>query len=144
MISASRAVLAIPSAAPARAARLIIAAVVLVALAAILYYVFAGGDDAADAGAGETQSPAVSVIAPGRGTVQGTINATGSLAARREMPVGVVGEGGRVVSVPVEAGQWVRAGQVLAGDRPLGADPADRQPRRQHRCRAGRRQPRAG
>jgi RND family efflux transporter MFP subunit len=30
------------------------------------------------------------------------------------MPVGVVGEGGRVVSVPVEAGQWVRAGQVLA------------------------------
>jgi RND family efflux transporter MFP subunit len=94
--------------------RLIIAVVVLVALAAVLYFVFAGGDKAADAGAGETQSPAVTVIAPGRGTVQGTINATGSLAARREMPVGVVGEGGRVVSVPVEAGQWVRAGQVLA------------------------------
>src|SRR3546814_6148132 len=30
------------------------------------------------------------------------------------MPVGVVGEGGRVVSVSVEQGQWVRAGQVLA------------------------------
>jgi RND family efflux transporter MFP subunit len=30
------------------------------------------------------------------------------------MPVGVVGEGGRVVSVPVEQGQWVAAGQVLA------------------------------
>ena len=46
--------------------------------------------------------------------MNGTINATGTLAARREMPVGVVGEGGRVISVPVEAGQWVRAGQVLA------------------------------
>ena len=30
------------------------------------------------------------------------------------MPVGVVGEGGRVVSVLVEPGDWVRAGQVLA------------------------------
>jgi multidrug efflux pump subunit AcrA (membrane-fusion protein) len=93
--------------------RLIIAAVALVALLAVLYYVFAGGEETADAGAAE-QSPVVSVIAPGRGTVQGTINATGTLAARRAMPVGVVGEGGRVVSVPVEAGQWVRAGQILA------------------------------
>ena len=93
--------------------RLIIAAVVLVVLLAALYYTFSGGE-AASEGAGEEQSPAVSVISPGRGTVQGTINATGTLAARREMPVGVVGEGGRVVSVPVEAGQWVRAGQVLA------------------------------
>src|SRR3546814_17566395 len=30
------------------------------------------------------------------------------------MPVGVAGEGGRVVTVTVEQGQWVRAGQVLA------------------------------
>jgi HlyD family secretion protein len=93
--------------------RLIIAAAVLVVLLGALYYFFSGGETATDA-AGEGQSPAVSVIAPGRGTVVGTINATGTLAARREMPVGVVGEGGRVVSVPVEAGQWVRAGQVLA------------------------------
>jgi RND family efflux transporter MFP subunit len=56
----------------------------------------------------------VSVISPGRGTVQGTINATGTLAARRAMPVGVVGEGGRVVAVPVQVGDWVRKGQVLA------------------------------
>lgn len=58
--------------------------------------------------------PAVTVLVPGSGTLQGVINATGTLAARREMPVGVVGEGGRVASVPVEAGDWVRAGQVLA------------------------------
>jgi RND family efflux transporter MFP subunit len=54
------------------------------------------------------------VISPGAGTYAGIINATGTLAARREMPVGVVGEGGRVVSVPVEPGEWVSAGQVLA------------------------------
>ncbi len=65
-------------------------------------------------GGGDATPPAVTVIVPGKGTVAGVINATGTLAARREMPVGVVGEGGRVVSVPVEPGQWVRAGQVLA------------------------------
>jgi len=59
-------------------------------------------------------APAVTILAPGAGTLQTTINATGTLAARREMPVGVVGEGGRVVSVPVEPGDWVNAGQVLA------------------------------
>ena len=58
--------------------------------------------------------PNVTVIVPRQGTYAGIINATGTIAARREMPVGVVGEGGRVVSVPVEPGQWVRAGQVLA------------------------------
>jgi len=36
------------------------------------------------------------------------------LAARRELPVGVAGEGGQVASVLVEPGQWVSAGQVLA------------------------------
>ncbi|MEO0591914.1 MAG: efflux RND transporter periplasmic adaptor subunit, partial [Pseudomonadota bacterium] len=30
------------------------------------------------------------------------------------MPVGVEGEGGRVISVPVDAGEWVNKGQVLA------------------------------
>jgi HlyD family secretion protein len=60
------------------------------------------------------QVPVVTVIAPGRTTVEGTINATGTLAARRELPVGVAGEGGQVISVLVEAGQWVRQGQVLA------------------------------
>ena len=51
---------------------------------------------------------------PGRGAIEGTITATGTIAARRSLPVGVVGEGGRVVSVNVEQGQWVNAGQVLA------------------------------
>ena len=96
-----------------RRRNLLLAALAVVLLAAIEWYLFSGDEPPADE-AGAEQAPAVSVIVPGRTTIAGTINATGTLAARREMPVGVVGEGGRVISVPVEAGQWVRAGQVLA------------------------------
>lgn len=60
------------------------------------------------------QAPVVSVLQPGRTTVAGEIKTTGTLAARRELPVGVVGEGGRVERVLVEPGAWVRVGQVLA------------------------------
>ncbi len=77
-----------------------------------LYFSAAG---AADDGDGrEDQAPVISVISPGAATVEGEISATGTLSARRELPVGIAGEGGRVVSVPVDAGSWVRAGQVLA------------------------------
>jgi HlyD family secretion protein len=60
------------------------------------------------------QVPVVSVVQPGRTTVAGDIKTTGTLAARRELPVGVAGEGGRVLRVLVEPGDWVAAGQVLA------------------------------
>lgn len=94
---------------------IIAATVLIVALLAALY-VFLTSGDAAREGAGDdrSQAPSVTVIAPGRTEMTGSLVATGTLAARREMPVGVVGEGGRVVSVPVEQGQWVKAGQVLA------------------------------
>lgn len=92
--------------------------IVLAALAILLLVVavvaFVLGGEGAEAPSGEEQVPAVTVVAPGATTIEGVINATGTLAARREMPVGVAGEGGRVVSVPVEPGDWVRAGQVLA------------------------------
>jgi HlyD family secretion protein len=90
----------------------IAAAVVLIIALGAWMMTRSGGDAGADKRA--EQSPTVTVVTPGRGTVQGTINATGTLAARREMPVGSVGEGGLVVSVLVEPGQWVGAGQVLA------------------------------
>lgn len=61
-----------------------------------------------------SQVPTVTVIAPGRTSVTGRISASGTLAARRELPVGIAGEGGQVVQVLVEPGQWVGAGQVLA------------------------------
>ena len=60
------------------------------------------------------QAPVITVISPGRTTVTGKVGATGTLAARREQPVGVAGEGGQVVRVLVEPGDWVRQGQVLA------------------------------
>ncbi|MFC4253790.1 efflux RND transporter periplasmic adaptor subunit [Altererythrobacter xixiisoli] len=97
--------------ADARRRRLIILAVLAaVVLALVAYFLLRKKEEPAAV----NQAPAVTVITPGRTTVEGVITATGSLAARREMPVGVVGEGGRVVSVPVDAGDWVRAGQVLA------------------------------
>ncbi len=100
---------------PGRRKWVVIALLVLFVGAVVAYFLTSGGEGAAvGAGDDESQLPAISVIAPGRTTVEGTITATGTLAARREMPVGVVGEGGRVVSVPVDAGEWVRQGQVLA------------------------------
>ena len=93
----------------------LIAGGILLALlvAAAIYFAVAGGDPAAVAD-DEAQAPVVTVVAPGRTTVSGTIEVPGQIAARRAMPVGVEGEGGRVISVPVDAGQWVRQGQVLA------------------------------
>lgn len=98
-----------------RRKRIIAASILLGLLAAIAFFAYTKFiQDALGAGDDDSQLPVVTVVAPGNATVEGTIEATGTLAARRELPVGVVGEGGRVVSVPVEAGEWVRAGQLLA------------------------------
>jgi RND family efflux transporter MFP subunit len=56
----------------------------------------------------------VTVVVPGQSQVARTITASGPLAARRDQPVGIAGQGGRVVRVLVDAGSWVGAGQVLA------------------------------
>ena len=92
---------------------IVAALVLLVVMAAIWFMVHRAGAGADDAAAGKEQAPVVSVITPGRATIEGTISATGTLAARRELPVGIAGEGGLVLSVLVEPGQWVRAGQVM-------------------------------
>ncbi len=95
--------------------KLIIGAVImLLVLIGIAVAINRSGSGAGDADQAKAQAPVVSVITPGKTTIEGTISATGSLAARRELPVGVAGEGGQVVAVLVEPGQWVRAGQVLA------------------------------
>lgn len=94
--------------------RLIIAAAVAVALllAYVGYNYFAGAGAVEDDSA--NQAPTVTVMAPGKQQVIRTINATGTLAARREIAVSVVGEGGRVTNVYVDAGDWVKQGQVMA------------------------------
>ncbi len=61
---------------------------VLVAIIAIAYFVNRSGGAADGADAKKQQAPVVTVITPGRTTVEGTITATGTLAARRELPVG--------------------------------------------------------
>ena len=95
--------------------KLLIAGGVLLALLLALgaYFALAGGDPVG-AGDDNAQAPVVTVIAPGKTTVNGRIEAPGTIAARRPMPVGVVGEGGQVRSVRVDAGDWVGQGQVLA------------------------------
>ncbi len=96
--------------------RLIILGVIAVLALALVggWFALRAGNDAPAQTGPDNQAPEITVIQPGSGTIEGTITATGTIAARRSLPVGVVGEGGRVVSVNVEQGQWVRAGQVLA------------------------------
>lgn len=85
----------------------------------------AGQSAAGSQGAGATL-PMVTVTVPGRTQTAGTVSATGTLAARREMPVGVAGEGGMVRQVLVDAGDWVKAGQTLATiDRSVQVQQAD-------------------
>lgn len=89
---------------------LLIGGAVLIALIAAAFFL-RGGDEAVNH---EPALPRVTVIVPGSQPVTSIITATGTLAGRREMPVGVAGEGGMVTRVLVEPGDWVRAGQVLA------------------------------
>ncbi len=106
-----------------RRTRLIIAVVLIVVALAAAWFAFssgkgggaatAGGAPGA-AGKGGESAPNVTVMIPGRQSVQATISANGTIAARREMPIGIAGEGGQVVRVLVEPGQWVGAGQTLA------------------------------
>jgi HlyD family secretion protein len=74
---------------------------------------FATHHTSADGTKSGAQAPIVSVIVPGRVNVTGTINATGLLAAKHDMPIASVGEGGQVAQVLVNAGDWVKKGQLL-------------------------------
>jgi HlyD family secretion protein len=99
---------------------MIIAAICAVLILAVAYFSFqrakapAPGTATSAASKANRQAPRVTVIVPGRTQVSNIVTATGTLAARREMPVGVAGEGGMISRVWVEPGSWVQAGQVLA------------------------------
>jgi len=94
-----------------RRRRLIIVFGAIFALIVIVALVFGRGHKAAVSTA---PPPTVTVIVPGQTSVADGITATGTLQAKRDMPVGVAGEGGNVTRVLVDAGDWVRAGQTLA------------------------------
>lgn len=90
----------------------------VVALLAVLFFLFGRSPAPAPAANATGQTGAqlspVTVVVPGNSNAETIITGTGTLSARREMPVGVVGEGGMVTRVLVEPGAWVNAGQVLA------------------------------
>ncbi len=109
---------------PNRKRQIIIAVVAVMAALLIAFFMFGRGKEepakpanaagAAGGGGRGGQIPSVTVIVPGQSNVARTITASGALAARRDQPVGVAGEGGLVRAVLVDAGSWVRQGQVLA------------------------------
>jgi multidrug efflux pump subunit AcrA (membrane-fusion protein) len=97
----------------------IIGAGLIAIVAIVLALMMTGGSEeaptaAAGAEGNKGQAPTVTVVVPGRQSVQRTISSTGTLAARVDMPVGVAGEGGMVTRVLVQPGDWVGAGQTLA------------------------------
>ncbi len=93
---------------------IIIAVVFLLAVISGAYYFFSTNSQETEEVAEDiNQAQTVTVITPEIEPVTSTINATGSLAARNEVPIGVTGEGGRVARVYVDAGDWVKAGQTL-------------------------------
>jgi RND family efflux transporter MFP subunit len=114
----------VDGAARSRRRRNVIIALLAVAIVLVLAFFFvAGGKKPAAAPAGaaaakpagaQGATPTVTVIVPGRQQVARVISATGNLAARHDLPVGVNGEGGMVSRVLVDRGQWVRQGQTLA------------------------------
>ena len=87
--------------------RLIVALVLSALALAATWYAFSsakgGAADASGAadGNGAASIPNITVVIPGRQSVQATIRRMARIAARREMPVGVAGEGGQVVRVLV-------------------------------------------
>lgn len=120
-----------PEAPVRRRRKWIIAAAILLLLVLVGWFAFGRGEEEGAAAAGapptsDSQVPTVSVMVPGRESIQTVVTGTGSLAARREMPIGVAGEGGEVTRVLVEPGSWVREGQVLATvDRSVQAQTAE-------------------
>lgn len=92
---------------------IVIATIAAVVVLVAGYLLFGRGGDSGPPPAA-APAPLVTVIVPGQSSVARTVSATGSLAARVEMPVGVVGEGGQVLRVLAQPGDWVGAGQVLA------------------------------
>ena len=104
-----------------RRRRWLIIGVAAVLLIGVIAFAVLGGRNAAEdksvaaqGQGGQGQVPSVTVIVPGRTQVGNVVTASGPLAARRDQPVGIAGQGGKVVRVLVDAGSWVRPGQVLA------------------------------
>jgi RND family efflux transporter MFP subunit len=90
------------------------AAVVAIAFAAAVYWKVHSSGPATTSLASLDAAPLVTVITPTLKPVTTAVTFTGTIAARYDMPIGVDGDAGRIVSVNVEAGDHVKRGQLLA------------------------------
>jgi RND family efflux transporter MFP subunit len=113
-----------------RRRQIVIAAGIAIAVLVVILLVVMsrGGSPKPAQNAAAGQIPTVTVIVPGRSDVGRVVTASGPLGAKRDQPVGIAGQGGRVIRVLVDAGSWVHAGQVLAViDRSVQAEQAAQQ-----------------
>ena len=92
------------------------AALLLGALAifAAVHYGSRSSTGTATAAASVGAIPLVTARAPGLTAVSTTIEFTGAIYARYDMPIGTEGETGRITGIYAEAGDHVHAGQLLA------------------------------
>jgi HlyD family secretion protein len=97
---------------PARKGAVGVAAVLAIAaLGAALYFGTNRGEGSSTT---EGAIPLVSASVPGVSPITSTVAFTGTINARYDMPIGTEGETGRVAAIYVEAGDHVKAGQLLA------------------------------
>jgi RND family efflux transporter MFP subunit len=62
----------------------------------------------------QSPPPRITVLVPARREFAVTVSITGLISARHDLPIGNEGDAGRITQILVDAGQAVRAGQVLA------------------------------
>ncbi len=85
-------------------------AVAVVALGTAIYFGTNRGSSTTSTGT----IPLVTASMPGTSPITSTVAFTGTINARYDMPIGTEGETGRVSAILVEAGDHVKAGQLLA------------------------------
>ena len=103
-----------PPEAPLRRWKWAVGAVAGLLVLALAWKLMGGGPKAQATLAERGGIPLVSVIVPGQQSVTSSVNFTGAIAARYDMPIANEGDTGRIVAVYVEAGDHVKRGQVLA------------------------------
>ena len=86
----------------------------LLAVAAVGTAIYFGTSRGSSSSTTEGAIPLVSASVPGVSPIASTVAFTGTISARYDMPIGTEGETGRVSAIYVEAGDHVKAGQLLA------------------------------
>ncbi len=90
------------------------AALIAIAIAAAVAWKILGSGAPGPALASRESIPLVTTVVPANKPITSTVTFTGTIAARYDMPIGIQGDPGRIVSVNVEAGDRVKRGQLMA------------------------------